>query len=190
MRIELEGKVVRSFGHSHDEDQMLYGVEIDEEDQQNMRRFIEQYVSSFSPDRARDCIAEMSLSERYKSASEGFEVFNVMLFKDITSFGSQETFIKSMLEEVARILNAQRASIFLINPQTNELEAVAALGIDKDLLKFDYRKGIAGSVFTTGVSLNIDVKMIVFDFSIWIRKQVFKQGPSCVLQFQIEKIRL
>src|SRR5690606_15444749 len=47
-------------------------------------------------------------------------------------------------------------SLFLINPETNELEAVAALGIDKKVLKFDYRKGIAGSVFTTGVSLNID----------------------------------
>ena len=32
------------------------------------------------------------------------------------------------------------------------------LSIDKNLLKFDYRKGIAGSVFTTGVSLNIDTK--------------------------------
>ncbi|MEX0798399.1 MAG: sigma 54-interacting transcriptional regulator, partial [Bacteriovoracaceae bacterium] len=73
--------------------------------------------------------------------------------------------LKNMLEEITRILNAQRASIFLINPQTNELEAVAALGIDKDLLKFDYRKGIAGSVFTTGVSLNIDCKTDSVRFS-------------------------
>src|SRR5690606_19858394 len=51
-----------------------------------------------------------------------------------------------------------RASIFLINTETNELEAVAALGVDKELLKFDYRKGIPGSVFTTGVSLNIDTQ--------------------------------
>src|SRR5690606_10880985 len=35
---------------------------------------------------------------------------------------------------------------------------VAALGIEKELRKFDYRKGIAGSVFTTGVSLNIDTR--------------------------------
>ena len=42
------------------------------------------------------------------------------------------------------------ASIFLINPDTNELEAACALGVDKNDLKFDYRLGIAGSVFTTG----------------------------------------
>tara|TARA_B100001971_G_C18268046_1_gene596653 strand:- start:91639 stop:93585 length:1947 start_codon:yes stop_codon:yes gene_type:complete len=160
LRIDIEGHVVRSFGYEIEEDIMLYGIEIDSEDQQNMRRFLEQYTSSFSPDRARECLTNLALSERYKKATESIEVFSLMLslFKDITSFGSQETFLKSMLEEITRILNSQRASIFLINPQTNELEAVSALGIDKEILKFDYRKGIAGSVFTTGVALNIDCK--------------------------------
>ena len=167
LRIDVEGHVVRSFGYEVEENMMLYGIEVDEEDQKNTRRFIEQYVASFSPDRARDCITAMALSERYKKATESFEVFSLMLslFKDITAFGSQENFLKNMLEEVTRILNAQRASIFLINPKTNELEAAAALGIDKDLLKFDYRKGIAGSVFTTGVFLNIDCETDSVRFS-------------------------
>lgn len=167
LRIDLEGHVVRSFGSHESEEHMLYGIELDADDQPNMKRFIEQYVSSFSPERARDCISNMALSERYKQATEGFEVFSLMLslFKDITAFGSQESFLKSMLEEITRIINAQRASIFLINPQTNELEAVAALGTEKDLLKFDYRKGIAGSVFTTGVSLNIDTQTDLVRFS-------------------------
>ena len=146
---------------------MIYGVELDEDDNAKMKRFIEQYVQGFSPERARECVTTMAVSERYKKATEGFEVFSLMLslFKDITAFGSQETFLKSMLEEISRILNSQRASIFLINPKTNELEAVAALGIDKELLKFDYRKGIAGSVFTTGVPLNIDAKTDKVRFS-------------------------
>ncbi|MCO4754385.1 MAG: sigma-54-dependent Fis family transcriptional regulator [Bacteriovoracaceae bacterium] len=167
LRIDAEGHVVRSFGYEIEENKMLYGIEVDKDDHKNMRRFIEQYVTSFSPDRARGCLAEMALSERYKKATESFEVFSLMLslFKDITAFGSQENFLNNMLEEITRILNAQRASIFLINPQTNELEAVSALGIDKDLLKFDYRKGIAGSVFTTGVSLNIDCETDKVRFS-------------------------
>lgn len=167
LRIDLDGHVVRAFGYQEEEDKMLYGIEIDEDDQHNMKRFLQQYVMSFTPERARDCIANMALSERYKQVTEGFEVFSLMLslFKDITAFGSQETFLVSMLEEITRILNAQRASIFLINPQTNELEAVAALGANKELLKFDYRKGIAGSVFTTGVSLNIDTKTDMVRFS-------------------------
>lgn len=159
LRIDVEGTIVRSFGSYDQEDEhMIYGIELDEDDQIKIKRFIEQYVTSFSPDRARECIADMALSERYKKATEGFEVFSLMLslFKDITTFGSQEKFLESMLEEISRILNSQRASIFLINPKTNELEAASALGTDKSVLKFDYRKGIAGSVFTTGVPLNID----------------------------------
>ncbi len=169
LRIDIEGHVVRSFGYQPDltNETMTYGVELDEDDYPQMRRFIEQYVMGFSPERARDCITTMAISERYKKATEGFEIFSLMLslFKDITAFGSQEAFLNSMLEEISRILNAQRASIFLINPQTNELEAVAALGIDKSQLKFDYRKGIAGSVFTTGVPLNIDAQTDKVRFS-------------------------
>ena len=167
LRIDLEGHVVRSFGVDGSDEKMLYGIELDEDDQPRMKRFIQQYVYSFTPDRARDCIANMALSERYKQATEGFEVFSLMLslFKDITAFGTQEKFLNSMLEEITRILNAQRATIFLINPETNELEAAAALGTDKDQLKFDYRKGIAGSVFTTGVSLNIDTQTDMVRFS-------------------------
>lgn len=169
LNIDIEGLIVRSFGYENSKNPecMIYGVELDEDDYPQMKRFIEQYVAAFSPERARDCISTMAISERYKKATESFEVFSLMLslFKDITAFGSQETFLNSMLEEISRILNAQRASIFLINPQTNELEAVAALGIDKDLLKFDYRKGIAGSVFTTGVPLNIDAQTDKVRFS-------------------------
>jgi two-component system response regulator HydG len=167
VRIEVEGLVVRAFGTQKEEESILYGVEVDEDDHKNMRRFIEQYISSFSPERARDSLTDLALSERYKNAQEGFEIFSLMLslFKDITTFGNQENFVASMLEEITRILNAQRASIFLINPETNELEAFAALGIDKELLKFDYRKGIAGSVFTTGVPLNIDTQTDKVRFS-------------------------
>ena len=169
LRVDVEGTVVRSFGYQPDQtnETIIYGVELDEEDYPQMKRFIQQYVMGFSPDRAKDCISTMATSERYKKATEGFEIFSLMLslFKDITAFGSQETFLNSMLEEISRILNAQRASIFLINPQTNELEAVAALGVDKAQLKFDYRRGIAGSVFTTGVPLNIDAQTDKVRFS-------------------------
>lgn len=158
LRFDLHGSVVRAFtAHVGDED-IIYGTELEAEHLPQMKRFIEQYINSFNQDRAKDCLIELALTERYASATEGFEMFSLLLslFKDITQFGNMEGFVESMLEEIVRILNAQRASIFLINPDTNELEAIAALGIDKDLLKFDYRKGIAGSVFTTGVALNID----------------------------------
>lgn len=160
LRFDFGANVVRAFHDmtSSSDAAMNYGAELDSEDYGNMKRFIEQYIQSLPPERLKDSLIQLALTQHYASEKEGFEMFSLLLslFKDITQFGNKEKFVESMLEEIVRILNGQRASIFLINTETNELEAVAALGIEKELLKFDYRKGIAGSVFTTGVSLNID----------------------------------
>lgn len=160
LRFDFGANIVRAFHDlsSSSADSMNYGAELDAEDYGNMKRFIEQYIQSLPPERLKDSLVQLALTQHYASEKEGFEMFSLLLslFKDITQFGNKEKFVESMLEEIVRILNGQRASIFLINTETNELEAVAALGIEKELLKFDYRKGIAGSVFTTGVSLNID----------------------------------
>ena len=156
--LDVTGKVVRAFSESIEDEEIIYGLEIDAE--RELHKFLETYILSFSTDRLKDCLIDSALKEKYTKASEGFEMFSLLLslFKDITFFGDKEGFLDTMLEEVIRILNAQRASIFLINPESNELEAIGALGVDKQKLKFDYRLGIAGSVFTTGVALNIDIQ--------------------------------
>jgi two-component system response regulator HydG len=169
LRFDFSASIVRAFHNMGpgNEDTMNYGAELDSEDYGNMKRFIEQYIQSLPPERLKDSLVKLALTQHYASEKEGFEMFSLLLslFKDITQFGDKEKFVESMLEEIVRILNGQRATIFLINPESNELEAVAALGIDKELLRFDYRKGIAGSVFTTGVSLNIDCKTDKVRFS-------------------------
>ncbi|MBT3583697.1 MAG: sigma-54-dependent Fis family transcriptional regulator [Halobacteriovoraceae bacterium] len=154
--LDLDGKVVRAFSQSVDDDEIIYGIELGEE--KGIHKFLENYILSFSSERLKECLIDSALKERYTKASDGFEMFSLLLslFKDITHFGDREGFIDNMLEEVVRVMNAQRSTIFLINPDTNELEAVSALGVKKDSLKFDYRVGIAGCVFTTGVALNID----------------------------------
>ena len=158
LRFDFGAHIVRVFKAVDEHDLMNYGAELDNEDYGNMKRFIDQYIHSLPPERLRESLSQLALTEHFASEKEGFEMFSLLLslFKDITQFGNKEKFVESMLEEIIRILNAQRATVYLVNTEKNELEAVAALGVDKELLKFDYRKGIAGSVFTTGVSLNID----------------------------------
>ncbi len=167
LRFDFGASVVRVFKSNEGPDQMNYGAELDNEDYGNMKRFIEQYIYSLPPERLKDSLIQLALTEHYTSEKEGFEMFSLLLslFKDITQFGNKEKFVESMLEEIVRILNAQRATVYLVNTEKNELEAVAALGVDKEVLKFDYRKGIAGSVFTTGVSLNIDTTSDKVKFS-------------------------
>jgi two-component system, NtrC family, response regulator HydG len=183
-RHEFSVTIVRAFNakSASEEGLMSYGAELDKEEFPPMKRFIEQYINSLPPERLKDSLISLALTERFSSAEEGFEMFSLLLslFKDITQFGNKEKFIENMLEEITRILTAQRATIFLINPDSNELEAVAALGISKELLKFDYRKGIAGSVFTTGVSLNIDCKTDKVRFSEEIDKVTGFQTKSII----------
>jgi two-component system response regulator HydG len=156
LQLDLSAKVVRSFTHSVKDSTIIYGVELEEDDE--VKKFLEQYIYGFNPERLRDCLVQLALTDRYASSTEGFEMFSLLvsLYKDMINFGTKEDFLETTLEEVCRLMNAQRGSLFLINPETNELEAVSALGLDRKVLKFDYRKGIAGSVFTTGVALNID----------------------------------
>ena len=184
LRFDFGASIVRAFHNvaASSEESMSYGAEMDSEDYDNMKRFIEQYIQSLPPERLKDSLIKLALTQHYASEKEGFEMFSLLLslFKDITQFGNKEKFVESMLEEIVRILNGQRATIFLINTETNELEAVAALGIDKELLKFDYRKGIAGSVFTTGVSLNIDCKTDKVRFSEEVDKKTGFETRSII----------
>jgi two-component system response regulator HydG len=184
LRFDFGASIVRAFHNvaASAEESMSYGAEMDAEDYGNMKRFIEQYIQSLPPERLKDSLIKLALTQHYASEKEGFEMFSLLLslFKDITQFGNKEKFVESMLEEIVRILNGQRATIFLINTETNELEAVAALGIDKELLKFDYRKGIAGSVFTTGVSLNIDCKTDKVRFSEEVDKKTGFETRSII----------
>ncbi len=156
--LDIRGTVVRAFANINKESEIIYGIEIEED--KKINHFLEQYVMAFSPNRLRSCLIDAALKERYTKPSDGFEMFSLLLslFKDITYLGDNKEFIDSMLSEVVRILNAQRASIFLINPESNELEAISAMGVDLVDFKFDYRQGIAGAVFTTGIALNIDTE--------------------------------
>jgi Nif-specific regulatory protein len=58
-----------------------------------------------------------------------------------------------MAREVARILAAERASVFIWDRSTDELWSLVALGSEP--LRFDARRGIAGTVVQTGSTLNV-----------------------------------
>jgi Nif-specific regulatory protein len=165
IHLDMSANVIRSFTSTVEDDVISYGLQVEEED--DLRRLVEQFIYSFSPDRLKDCLVQMTLSDRYSSDVEGFEMFSLLisLYKDMVHFGGKTEFIETMLQEVVRILDAQRGTLLVINPDKNELEAVTAVGMDKKLVHFDYRKGIAGSVFTTGIGLNIDVVHDTLRFS-------------------------
>ncbi len=64
--------------------------------------------------------------------------------------------LSTTMREVAKILDADRCTVFLLDEEKNELWSIVALGIGKGKeIRFPAEKGIAGHVATTGEVLNI-----------------------------------
>jgi Nif-specific regulatory protein len=57
--------------------------------------------------------------------------------------------------EAAKLVDAERATIFLLDKDKGELKAKVALGVSEEI-RFDARLGIAGAVVVSGKTLNID----------------------------------
>ena len=58
--------------------------------------------------------------------------------------------------EAARLMEAQRASIFIVSPDGRELASEVALGVSSAGIKINKLKGIAGHVYATGETVNIE----------------------------------
>src|SRR5947199_9343365 len=71
---------------------------------------------------------------------------------------NSERDLGSLLDLIAReaisLLNCDRASIFLLDRERNELWSKVALGSD-EILRFDAKLGIAGNTALTGNTINV-----------------------------------
>src|SRR5579859_3371432 len=71
---------------------------------------------------------------------------------------NSERDLGALLDLIAReaisLLDCDRASIFLLDRERNELWSKVALGSD-EILRFDARFGIAGTAALTGQSINV-----------------------------------
>src|ERR1051325_9206121 len=57
--------------------------------------------------------------------------------------------------EAAKLLEAERATLFLLDRDKGELWAKVALGVD-DTIRFDARLGIAGAVMVSGKKMTVE----------------------------------
>ncbi len=82
-----------------------------------------------------------------------------MEFLDIVSDVSSELELKPLLQKVMneakRMLKADRATLFLSDENTNELWSSVGTGLQSIEIRFPNHLGIAGTVFTSGETVNI-----------------------------------
>ena len=77
------------------------------------------------------------------------------LVSDITSELDLGTLLQRIMGEATRLLKADRSTLFLNDVRSGELFARVAEGDAVDEIRFPNSIGIAGTVFTTGKSINI-----------------------------------
>lgn len=68
---------------------------------------------------------------------------------------SLELLLKTVAEEIKKVLDADRCTVFLLDKSTNELYSKIALGMGKQELRFPASTGLAGYVSQSGEVINI-----------------------------------
>ena len=77
------------------------------------------------------------------------------LVSDITAELDLDALLQRVMAEATRMLRAERSTLFLRDERTSELFARVAEGDSVGEIRFPETAGIAGTVFTTGESINI-----------------------------------
>jgi adenylate cyclase len=77
------------------------------------------------------------------------------LVAEVTSDMDLSTMLSKVVTEAARMLQADRATLFLNDEKTNELFSRVAMGASVGEIRLPNTAGIAGAVFTTGQAINI-----------------------------------
>lgn len=67
-----------------------------------------------------------------------------------------EELLQLIAAEAAKLVDAERATIFLLDAEAGEFHARVALGASSDELRFDARKGIAGAVIQSGQTMVVE----------------------------------
>ena len=79
----------------------------------------------------------------------------ISIVSDVTAEIDLGALLQRVMQEATRMLNADRATLFLNDEKTNELFSRVAMGEGIGEIRLPNRVGIAGTVFTSGQTMNI-----------------------------------
>jgi adenylate cyclase len=79
----------------------------------------------------------------------------VNIVSEVTADIKLSTLLQRVMGEATRLLNAERSTLFLNDEKTNQLWSEVGHGLDVMEIRLPNHVGIAGTVFTSGKSINI-----------------------------------
>ena len=118
----------------------------------------------------------------YSEKQRAKEMEFISIVSDVTAEIDLGALLKRVMEEATRMLNADRATLFLNDEKTNELFSRVAMGDGIGEIRLPNTAGIAGSVFTSGQSMNIPYAYADLRFNPAFDKQTgyFTRSILCV----------
>lgn len=93
------------------------------------------------------------LEHMQKKSAEEMEFLDIV--SDVTSEIDLSKLLAKVMGEAARLMTAERSTLFLNDEKTKELFSMVGAGLDATEIRLPNHLGIAGTVFTTGESINI-----------------------------------
>ena len=106
----------------------------------------------------------------------------ISIVSDVTAEIDLGALLNRVMQEATRMLNADRATLFLNDEKTNELFSRVAMGDGVGEIRLPNTAGIAGTVFTSGESMNIPYAYADLRFNPAFDKQTgyFTRSILCV----------
>jgi adenylate cyclase len=98
-------------------------------------------------------LSSQTIERMQASREKELEFLDVVV--DITSEIDLNKVLNKIMSEVTHMLNAERSTLFLNDEKTGELWSEVGEGIGSTAIRLPNDKGIAGTVFTTGETVNI-----------------------------------
>ncbi|MDH5515848.1 MAG: GAF domain-containing protein [Gammaproteobacteria bacterium] len=89
----------------------------------------------------------------HKSHKQELEFLDIV--SDVTSEIDLGVVLHKVMNEAARMLNAERSTLFINDEKNSELWSQTGVGLDATQIRLPNDQGIAGTVFTSGQSVNI-----------------------------------
>ena len=115
-----------------------------------------------------------------RSRKEEMEFLDVVT--DVTSEIELGVLLRKVMREATRMLRADRSTLFLHDEKTRELWSEVGEGLETTQIRLPNNVGIAGTVFTTGKSVNIPYAYADLRFNPGFDKQTgyFTRSILCV----------
>lgn len=99
-------------------------------------------------------LQSMQLVERVEKTRER-EVEFLNIISEMTSELELSKLLNKVMSEATRMLDAERSTLFLNDERTGELFSHVGAGLDSFEIRLPNNRGIAGTVFTSGKTINI-----------------------------------